>query len=301
MSKFIPLTIIPQNNSKDSLGLGLSLCYFEEETYGDCACAVQVARKIRDHYKDVGIRLCIPTKRGTFDPEEILRVSKIAIENGIGVSVLVDYLQLGILRPMAHLITEVEVPVDSLVPEAVEKKNRDAFAQNISFEGLCRKIESLRQVNEKLSVKFRTVVNENNYTEILADSLQRFRNCQWKILRQDDSGMQTISNFKFFSFLRNNVMDTTLSVQVRNSTKERALLVSSNGSLYQTENVENVPLRGLTEVSMDDLCNWLEFSSEDKVQDCETVQLVSSMKKMFGLFTDADAYDETCLKSILNG
>ena len=299
MSKFIPLTIIPQNNSKDSLGF--SLRYFEEETFGDCACAVQAAKKIRDSHKDVGIRLCIPTKRGTFDPEEILRVSKIAKENGIGISVMVDYLQLGILRPMAHLITEVEVPVDSFVPEFVEKKNRDALAQNISFEGLSRKIESLRQVNEKLSVKFRTVVNENNYTEILADSLQRFGNCQWKILRQDDDGMQTTSDFKFFSFLRNNIMDTTLSVQVRNSTKERGLVVSSNGSIYQTENVESVPLRGLTEVSMDDLCSRLEFSSEDKVQDCETTQLVFSMKKMFGLFTDADASDEMWMNSILNG
>lgn len=299
MSKFIPLTIIPQNNSKDSLGF--SLCYFEEETYGDGACAVQTAKKIRDSHKDVGIRLCIPTTRGSFDPEEILRVSKIAKENGVGISVLVDYSQLGILRPMAHLITEVEVPVDFLVPEFVEKKNRDAFAQNISFEGLYRKIESLRQVNEKLSVKFRTVVSENNYTEILADSLQRFKNCQWKILRQDASGMQKASDFKFFSFLRNNVMDTTLSVQVKNSTKERALVVSSNGSLCQTENVECMPLKGLTEVSMDDLCSWLEFSSEDKVQDCETTQLVFSMKKMFGLFTDADASDEMWINSILNG
>ena len=299
MSKFIPLTIIPQNNSKDSLGF--SLCYFEEETYGDGACAVQAVKKIRDSHKDVGIRLRIPTTRGSFDPEEILRVSKIAKENGVGISVLVDYSQLGILRPMAHLITEVEVPVDFLVPEFVEKKNRDAFAQNISFEGLYRKIESLRQVNEKLSVKFRTVVSENNYTEILADSLQRFKNCQWKILRQDASGMQKAFDFKFFSFLRNNVMDTTLSVQVKNSTKERALVVSSNGSLCQTENVECMPLKGLTEVSMDDLCSWLEFSSEDKVQDCETTQLVFSMKKMFGLFTDADASDEMWINSILNG
>lgn len=299
MSKFIPLTIIPQNNSKDSLGF--SLCYFEEETFGDCACAVQAAKKIQDSHKDVGICLRIPTKRGSFDPEEILRVSKIAKENGFGVSVLVDYSQLGILRPMAHLITEVEVPVDSLVPEFVEKKNRDALAQNISFEGLYRKIESLRQVNEKLSVKFRTVVSENNYTEILADSLQRFKNCQWKILRQDDDGMQTASDFKFFSFLRNNIMDTTLSVQVRNSTKERGLVVSSNGSIYQTENVESVLLRGLIEESMEGLRKWLESSSEDKAQDCETTQLVFSMKKMFGLFTDADASDEMWINSILNG
>ncbi|WP_297701310.1 hypothetical protein [uncultured Fibrobacter sp.] len=299
MSKFIPITIIPQNNSKNSLGF--SLCYFEEETYGDGACAVQTAKKIRDSLKDVGIRLRIPTTRGSFDPEEILRVSKIAKENGVGISVLVDYSQLGILRPMAHLITEVEVPVDFLVPEFVEKKNRDAFAQNISFEGLYRKIESLRQVNEKLSVKFRTVVSENNYTEILADSLQRFKNCQWKILRQDASGMQKASDFKFFSFLRNNVMDTTLSVQVKNSTKERSLVVSSNGSIKQTENVECMPLKGHAEVSMDDLCSWLEFSSEDKVQDCETTQLVFSMKKMFGLFTDADASDEMWINSILNG
>jgi hypothetical protein len=214
---------------------------------------------------------------------------------------MVDYLQLGILRPMAHLITEVEVSVDSLVPEFVEKKNRDVLAQNISFEGLSRKIESLRQVNEKLIVKFRTVVSENNYTEILADSLQRFKNCQWKILRQDDDGMQTTSDFKFFSFLRNNIMDTTLSVQVKNSTKERALVVSSNGNIYQIDNVGCMPLKGLAEVSMDDLCSWLEFSSEDKVQDCETTQLVFSMKKMFGLFTDADASDEMWINSILNG
>ena len=295
MSKFIPLTIIPQNNSKDSLGF--SLCYFEEKNFGDYVRTVQFAKKIRDSHKDFDIRLCIPTKRGTFDPDEILRVSKIAKENGFGISVLVDYSQLGILRPMAHLITEVEVPVDSFVPEFIEKKNRDALAQNISFEGLSRKIESLRQVNEKLSVKFRTVVNENNYTEILADSLQRFKNCQWKILRQDDDGMQTTSDFKFFSFLRNNIMDTTLSVQVRNSTKERALVVSSNGNIY----VGCMPLKGLAEVSMDDLCSWLEFSSEDKVQDCETTQLVFSMKKMFGLFTDADASDEMWINSILNG
>lgn len=299
MSKFIPLTIIPQNNSKDSLGF--SLCYFEEKNFGDYVRTVQFAKKIRDYYKDFDIRLCIPTKRGTFDPEEILRVSKIAKENGFGISVLVDYSQLGILRPIAHLITEVEVPVDSFVPEFVEKKNRDALAQNISFEGLSRKIESLRQVNEKLSVKFRTVVNENNYTEILADSLQRFKNCQWKILRQDDDGMQTTSDFKFFSFLRNNIMDTTLSVQVRNSTKERALVVSSDGNIYQIDNVGCMPLKGLAEVSMDDLCSWLEFSSEDKVQDCETTQLVFSMKKMFGLFTDADASDEMWINSILNG
>ena len=299
MSKFIPLTIIPQNNSKDSLGF--SLRYFEEETFGDCACAVQAAKKIRDSHKDVGIRLRIPTTRGSFDPEEILRISKIAKENGIGISVMVDYLQLGILRPMAHLITEVEVSVDSLVPEFVEKKNRDVLAQNISFEGLSRKIESLRQVNEKLIVKFRTVVSENNYTEILADSLQRFKNCQWKILRQDDDGMQTTSDFKFFSFLRNNIMDTTLSVQVKNSTKERALVVSSDGNIYQINNVGCMPLKGLAEVSMDDLCSWLEFSSEDKVQDCETTQLVFSMKKMFGLFTDADASDEMWINSILNG
>lgn len=299
MSKFIPIAIIPQNNSKDSLGF--SLRYFEEETFGDCACAVQAAKKIRDSHKDVGIRLRIPTTRGSFDPEEVLRVSKIAKENGFGISVMVDYLQLGILRPMAHLITEVEVSVDSLVPEFVEKKNRDVLAQNISFEGLSRKIESLRQVNEKLIVKFRTVVSENNYTEILADSLQRFKNCQWKILRQDDDGMQTTSDFKFFSFLRNNIMDTTLSVQVKNSTKERALVVSSNGNLYQTENVESMPLRGHAEVSMDDLCSWLEFSSEDKAQDYETIQLVLSMKKMFDLFTDADASDEMCINPILNG
>ena len=299
MSKFISIAIIPQN--KPERFLGFSPWDFGEETYGDCACTVQFAKEIRDYYKDFDIRLCIPTKRGTFDPEEILRVSKIAKENGFGISVLVDYSQLGILRPMAHLITEVEVPVDSFVPEFVEKKNRDALAQNISFEGLYRKIESLRQVNEKLSVKFRTVVNENNYTEILVDSLQRFNNCQWKILRQDDDGMQTTSDFKFFSFIRNNVMDTTLSVQVKNSTKERALVVSSNGSIYQTENVETMPLRVLTEVSMDDLCSWLEFSSEEKAQGYETIQLVLSMKRMFDLFTEADASDEMCINPILNG
>ena len=129
MSKFIPLTIIPQNNSKDSLGF--SLCYFEEKNFGDSVRTMQAAEKIRDYHNGVDMRLRIPTKRGSFDPEEILRISKKAKENGIGVSVLVDYSQLGILRPMAHLITEVEVPVDSLVPEFVEKKNRDAFAQNI--------------------------------------------------------------------------------------------------------------------------------------------------------------------------
>lgn len=299
MSKFIPITIIPQNNSKNSLGF--SLCCFEEDTYGDCACAVKAAKKIRDCYKDVNIRWHIPTKRGTFDPEEILRVSKIAKENGIGISVLVDYSQLGILRPMAHLITEVEIPVDSFVSEIAEKKNRDAFAQNISVEGLCRKIESLRQVNEKLSVKFRTVVNESNYTEILADSLQGFKNSQWKILRQDDNGMQKTSDFKFSSFLRNNIMDATFSVQVKNSTKERSLVVSSNGSIKQTEDVESMPLKGLTEVSMDNLRNWQEFTAEDRVQDCEATQLIFSMKKLFGLFTDVDASDEMWINTILNG
>ena len=299
MSRNLTITMLPQNNSTNALGPSLSSWYYEEETYCDCSQTVHVSKEIQNSYKDLDIRWQIPTTITSFDPEEILRISKIASENGIKVSASVDYMHLEILRPFAHLLSQVEIPVDSLAIEAIKETSHGSPNKKISLSGLRCKIESLRQINKNLRVKFRTVVDESNFTEILVDSLQEFENSEWKILRQDADSMRATTDFKLFSFLRNNVMGASLPIEIRNSTKEPCLVVSSRGKIMKAKGVECIWSRQLTEVSMDDLPDSFEFySPEVEVRDGETGQLISSMKKMFNLFTDEDASDEMWSETI---
>lgn len=288
MSKTLTFTIIPQDNNRETLGFNLSPWYYEEETFNDTTYAAQVVKKVRDSYKNIDVRLHIPTKKVTFDPEEVLKICKLANENGIKASVSVDFSQLDILRAFAHLISQVEIPVDSL-------------AHEISSDDLQRKIESLRQINKDLAIKFRTVVGHDNYTEMMADKIQEFENSQWEILRCDDNGMQRTSDFKFFSFLRNNAMDTNIAVQIKDSTREPCLIASSRGRIMQAQNIEGFSSRELTEIAMDELPQWFESSPENDVYDSETSQLISSMKKLFGLFTEEDAADEIWENSVNEG
>ena len=110
MSRNLTITMLPQNNSTNALGPSFSSWYYEKETYCDCSQTVHVSKEIQNSYKDLDIRWQIPTTITSFDPEEILRISKIASENGIKVSTSVDYMHLeGVaIHGQGHVTSQVD-------------------------------------------------------------------------------------------------------------------------------------------------------------------------------------------------
>lgn len=278
MSKFLTITVIPSTEHP---------CNVSTSSTNQVA---KITKEIYQKYGDVKIRWHIDCTKGCAAWEKVLAFSKCAKKNNVEVSVLTHFENLQVFRPFAHLISQIEIIDDVVLPENVELAKKIILKQK-------NDIESLQKVNQSLKIVYRIIVAENNYTSINFSPYSSTGYCGLNIIKN----IQNCSDFQFYSFLRNNYGDL-----FRARKSEECLVVSPKGTLALTnparnENLfqqrkiterigslkdDNVTLEDLilSEVSLDGISKFIqEEGSGRREYDAETSKIIESMKNMFCL------------------
>ena len=150
-------------------------------------------------------RLNIVGGEPMINPDKLWNVVKTAKDCGAEISMITNGSHLEVIRPIAHMISQVGISIDSFDHETNLKIGRACNGKTLSYEEIKDKIKYVQEINPKLKIKVNTVVNKYNFSEQLLYTVLALKPCKWKILRQmpfsDNKG---ISDFMFYSFIRNN-------------------------------------------------------------------------------------------------
>jgi len=278
MSKYLTITIIPSTEHP---------CNVSTSSPNQVA---EITKEIYQKYGDVKIRWHIDCSKGRDAWEKVLAFSKCAKKNNVEVSVLTRFEDLQVFRPFTHLISQVEIIDDVVLPENVEAAKKILLKQKYD-------IESLQKVNQSLKIVYRIIVTKNNYTSIHFSPYSYTGYWGLNIIKN----IQNCSDFQFYSFIRNNYDNL-----FRARKSEECLVVSPKGTLVLTnparnENLfqqrkvtervgllkdDNVILENLilSEVSLEEISKFIqEEGLGRKEYDAETSKIIEAMKKMFCL------------------
>lgn len=278
MSKFLTITIVPSTEHPCNVSTS------------NTNQVVKITKEIYQKYGDVKIRWHIDCSKGRAAWEKVLAFSKCAKKNNVEVSVLTRFEDLQVFRPFAHLISQIEIIDDVVLPENVELAKKIILKQK-------NDIESLQKVNQSLKIVYRIIVTEKNYTLINFSPYSSTGYWGLNIIKN----IQNCSDFQFYSFLRNNYDNL-----FRARKSEECLVVSPKGIIVltnparnekllqqrqTTERIgslkdDNVTLEDLilSEVSLDGISKFIqEEGSGRREYDAETSKIIESMKNMFCL------------------
>ncbi len=151
-------------------------------------------------------------------------------------------------------------------------------------------------MNQNIRIKINTVVNSENFNEILVDRFAQLHIDKWKIFRQMPfNGNEGISHFQFFAFIRNNYNEELMQksapvhqdpiealymtdpnysekkddntnkqvifIEDNKAMTESYLMISPDGRFFQNGSEEYSYSRPLTEVSLEDALSDIKFDS----------------------------------------
>ena len=239
-------------------------------------------------------RLNIVGGEPIMSPDKLWNVVKAAKDCGIEISMITNGSHLEVIRPFAHMVSQVGISIDSFEHETNLKIGRACNGKTLSFEDIKTKIKYVQEVNPKLKIKVNTVVNKYNFSEELLYTVLALKPCKWKILRQMPFGENKgISDFMFYSFIRNNYKefgdygsDCKISIEDNNAMTESYLMISPDGRLFQNGSAEYSYSRPLTEVSFAEALQDIKFNVakfDGRYDGSYTCQAVSDMEKFFGI------------------
>ena len=129
-----------------------------------------------------------------------------------------------IIRPITHLISQINI-TDNLDAFFVQKMDVNSYVATIDG-----KINSLREMNPNICIELITEVNSKNFSIIweLGKKNDDFIFDRWRIFRSSKDPHK-ISDFQFFSFIRNNYGYTNLvsksNIFIRNETLAPSLKI----------------------------------------------------------------------------
>ena len=235
-------------------------------------------------------------------PEKLWHVVKTAKKYGAEVSLITNGSHLEVIRPFAHMISQVGISIDSFDHETNLKIGRACNGETLSLEAIKEKIRFVKGNNPGLKIKVNTVVNKYNFSEDLLGYVLSLSPDKWKILRQMPFGdNKGISDFMFYSFVRNNYIKADpfyssckISIEDNNAMTESYLMISPDGRLFQNGGVDYCYSRPLTEVSVAEALDDIKFNEskfDGRYDGSYTWQAVSAMEKFFGIVEPVSMLD----------
>lgn len=269
------------------------------ELWSDPENVEKVISNICKHFRSQGyfpIRLNIVGGEPIMFPERLWKVVEIAYKHEMEISIITNGSHLENIFPFAHLISQVGISIDSLNHLTNVNIGRECGGKTISFETLREKIERIRKVNPDIRIKINTVVNRENFNEILVDRFAQLHIDKWKIFRQMPfNGNGGISDYQFYAFLRNNYNEELMQksapvhqdslealymtdldysekkddktnkqfifIEDNNAMTESYLMISPDGRFFQNGSEEYCYSRPLTEASVEEALSDIKFDS----------------------------------------
>ena len=279
----------------------------QREAWDDSDQVEQIVKNIADYVKATpmipkSFRLNIVGGEPIMHPDKLWNVVKTAKNFGAEISMITNGSHLEVIRPFAHMISQVGISIDSFEHETNLKIGRNCNGKTLSLEAIKEKIKFVQEINPKLKIKVNTVVNKYNFTEEMLYSVLELKPYKWKILRQMPFGANKgISDFLFYSFIHNNYRESDcfnngfeISIEDNNAMTESYLMISPDGRLFQNGGAEYAYSRPLTEISFAEALKDIKFNEskfDGRYNGSYTWEAVNDMKKFFGLVKPDSDFD----------
>lgn len=287
------------------------------EIWSNPANVEKVISNICNHFRshDIShIRLNIVGGEPVMFPERLWNIVKIACKYGMKTSIITNGSHLENIRPFAHMISQVGISVDSLEHQTNMDIGRECGGKTISFETLREKIVCIRNVNPDIRIKINTVVNRENFNEILVDRFAQLHIDKWKILRQMPfNGNKGVSDYQFYAFIKNNYREDLMRTSVpsirsfplafdagcssddfskqvifienNDAMTESYLMISPDGRIFQNGGDEYSYSRPLTDVSLAEALTDIRFDNTKFENRYETKLTTDAVNEANAFFT----------------
>lgn len=225
-------------------------------------------------------------------PKKARFTAETAFSCGAEVSVITNGSHLENVFPFAPLLSQVGVSLDSFCHETNLKIGRHCHGKSLEFDEISKKLAELRSINPNLRIKVNTVVNQNNFDEILVDKVAALGVSKYKILRQMPFGdCKGVTDEQFYMFLRNNYREDLF---VANGTLGRHIFVEDNsvmtgsylmiapdGRLFQNGQAEYRYSDPLMETPFEEALDQVGFAKEkflNRYTSVSTDEIIAKMK-----------------------
>ena len=199
-------------------------------------------------------------------------VVETAVACGAEVSVITNGSHLENIFPFARLLSQVGVSLDSFSHETNMKIGRQCNGRTLSFEDISDKLTALRAINPDVRIKVNTVVNQNNFGEVLVDKVAALGACKYKILRQMPFGdNKGITDEQFYTFIRNNYREDLFGradgvrhifIEDNSVMIQSYLMIAPNGCLFQNGGAEYRYSRPLMDIPFESALKEIDFAEE---------------------------------------
>jgi radical S-adenosyl methionine domain-containing protein 2 len=199
-------------------------------------------------------------------------VVETAVACGAEVSVITNGSHLENVFPFARLLSQVGVSLDSFSHETNMKIGRQCNGRTLSFEDISDKLTALRAINPDVRIKVNTVVNQNNFGEVLVDKVAALGACKYKILRQMPFGdNKGITDEQFYTFIRNNYREDFFGkadgvrhifIEDNSVMTQSYLMIAPNGCLFQNGGAEYRYSRPLMDIPFESALKEIDFAEE---------------------------------------
>lgn len=200
-------------------------------------------------------------------------VVETAVACGAEVSVITNGSHLENVFPFARYLSQVGVSLDSFNHETNIKIGRQCNGHTLSFEDISKKLASLREINPNVRVKVNSVVNQNNFAEVLVDKIAALGVSKYKILRQMPfGGCKGISDEQFYEFVRNNYREDLFGsadgsvrhifIEDNSVMTQSYLMIAPNGCLFQNGGAEYRYSRPLMDIPFEEALKEIDFAEE---------------------------------------
>jgi len=221
----------------------------QHEAWNDVANIRAVVENISEYHRKVFGAETPPWRLSVVGGEPVLFADRacmtieIAAQNGADVSVISNGSRLENIYPVVPLLSQVGVSIDSFDHQTNMRIGRQCGGKTLDYSQVSDKFCKLRDLNPSVQLKINTVVNQNNFDEILVDKVASLGVSKYKILRQMPFGdCEGVTDEQFHTFLKNNYREDLFAGDGRdrhifvedNSLMTRSyLMISPSGCLFQ--------------------------------------------------------------------
>lgn len=247
----------------------------QREVWNDAANVRAVIENIAEfHRKNFGPgaspwRLSVVGGEPVLFAEKACMTVETARQNGADVSVITNGSHLENIYPVAHMLSQVGISIDSFDHQTNLRIGRQCAGKTLDFEDVSRKFSELRRLNSRIRLKINTVVNQNNFDETLVDKVAALGVAKYKILRQMPFGdCKGVTDQQFYTFLKNNYREELFAgdgqerhiyVEDNSVMTGSYLMISPSGCLFQNGNEEYQYSDPLMDTPFEDALRQIHF------------------------------------------
>ncbi|WP_027361569.1 viperin family antiviral radical SAM protein [Halodesulfovibrio aestuarii] len=173
------------------------------------------------------------------------------------------------LKIVSHLDL-LGVSVDSFLVDTNRSIGRySRTSQPLNYYDIKELIQSVRERNPLIKIKFNTVVSQHNWTEVVIPEIAMLHPEKLKIFRQYPYlDQQGITDQMFKSFLKNNsVKQPYVFVEDNAAMQQSYLMIDPSGRFFQNGNGEKYSFsQKIHEVGLPTALEQIKFNSEKYIQ-----------------------------------